>query len=114
MGHNNVDDILKLEENVEGKQITDKNKFKSEICPQTKMSQSRNRLPDSRATKILEIVHVDLAGPIDSTAKDSFKYVLGCIDDYSGLIVTYMLKINLTCVLIQNIKMNINYHCMGG
>ena len=38
MGHCNVDDILKLEENIEGMQITDKNKFKCEICPQAKMS----------------------------------------------------------------------------
>ena len=56
------------------------------------MSQPRNRLPDTRATKILEMVHVDLAGPIDTIAKDSYNYVLGCIDAYSGLLVTYMLK----------------------
>ena len=92
MGHCNVDDILKLEENVEGMQITDRNKFKCEICPLAKMSQSRNRLPDTRATKIQKNVHVDLAEPIDPIAKDNFKYVLGCIDDYSVLIVTYMIK----------------------
>ena len=49
-------------------------------------------LPDACETKILEMVHVDLAGPIDPIAKDRFKYVLGCIDDFSGLLVTYMLK----------------------
>ena len=77
-----VDDILKFEENVEGMQITERNKFKCEICPQAKMSQSRNRLSDVHATKILEMVHVDLAGPIDPISKDCFKYVLGCIGDY--------------------------------
>ena len=92
MGHCNVDDILKLEENVEGTQITSRNKFKCEICQQAKISQSRNRLPDACATKILEMFPVDLAGPIEPIAKDGFKYLLGCIDDYSGLIVTYMLK----------------------
>ena len=91
IGHCNVDDILKLEKNVEGMQITDRNKFKCEIYPQAKMSQSRNRLPDTRATKIQEMVHVDLATPIDLIANDGFKCILGCIDDYSGLIVTYML-----------------------
>ena len=94
MGHCNVDDILKFEVNIEGMQLTDRNKFKCEICPQAKMSQLQNRLLNICATKILEIIHVDLAGPIDLIAKDSFKYVLGCIDDYSGLIVTYMLYIN--------------------
>ena len=58
-----------------------------------KMSQTRNRLPDARTTKILEMVHVDLAGPIAPIVKDDFKYALRCIDDYSDLIVTYMLKI---------------------
>ena len=92
MGHCNVDDIFKLKENVECMQITDRNKSKCEIYPPAKMSQSQNRLPDTRATIILEMVHVDLAGPIDPIAKDGLKYVLGCMDDYSGLIVTYMLK----------------------
>ena len=56
------------------------------------MSRSRNRLPNTHANKILEMVHIDLAGPTDPIAKDGFKYVLGCIDDCYGLIVTYMLK----------------------
>ena len=92
MRHCNVDDILELEETVEGMQITDRNKLKCEISPQAKMLQSRNRLSAIRATKIQEIVHVEIAGPIDSIAKDGFKYVLGCIDDNSNRIVTYMLK----------------------
>lgn len=40
MGRCNDNDILKLKENVRGMQISDKNKFNSEICPQAKMSQS--------------------------------------------------------------------------
>ena len=81
MGHCNVDDILKLEEIVEDMQITDRNKFKCEICLQA-MRQSRNRLPDTRATKIIEIFHVDLAGPIDPIAKDGFKYVRGSLNKF--------------------------------
>ena len=38
MGHCNVNDILKLEENVQGMQITDRNKFDCEICRQAKIS----------------------------------------------------------------------------
>lgn len=54
------------------------------------MSKSGHQLPDKRATNILELVHVDFAGPIDPIGKDDYKYVLECIDDYSGLIVTYI------------------------
>ena len=61
MGHWNIDAILESEENVWGMQITDGNKFKSKICPWAKMTQLRNKLPDVRATKILEMLHVDLA-----------------------------------------------------
>ena len=60
MGHCKVNDILKLEENVQGMQITDRNKFNCEICPQAKMYQSCNKLPGRRATKLLELVHIDL------------------------------------------------------
>ena len=70
MGLCNVNDILKLEENVQGMQITDRNKSNCEICPQAKMSQSRNKRPDGRSTNILELVHIDLVGPIDPIAKD--------------------------------------------
>ena len=92
MGHCNVGDILKLKEHVDGMQISDKNRSKCEFFQQAKISQSRNRLLDVRATKILELVYVDLAGPINPIAKDGFEDVFGCIDDYSGLIVTCSFK----------------------
>ena len=40
------------------------------------MSQSRNRSPDKRAISILELVNIDLVGPVDPIAKDDFKIKL--------------------------------------
>ena len=60
-----------------------------DICIQGKMSNDRNKTLDSKATKILALVHSDLAGPI---TKDGYKYVLNFIDDYSGLTMLYFLK----------------------
>ena len=40
---------------------------------------------DSKVTKILSLVHSDLASPIQPLAKDGYKYVINFIDDYSGL-----------------------------
>jgi transposase InsO family protein len=92
LGHCNADDILKLENVVEGMKITGKKKFECGICIEGKMTQYRSRNSDRRATTTLELVHCDLAGPVDPIAKDGFRYALSFIDDYSGLIMVNFLK----------------------
>ena len=63
-----------------------------DICIQGKMSNDRNKTLDSKTTKILTLVHSDLAGPIQPLAKDGYKYIIDFIDDYSGLTMLYFLK----------------------
>ena len=92
LGHCNVSDVLKLENAVDGMKITGKRNFECGICIEGKLSQSRNRSPDERANKPLELVHCDLSGPIEPVAKDGFKYVLSFVDDFSGLIMIYFLR----------------------
>ena len=46
------------------------------ICIQGKMSNDKNKTLDCKATKILALVHSDLAGAIQPLAKDGYKYVL--------------------------------------
>lgn len=92
LGHCNVKDILQLESVVNGMKITGKHDFDCGICVKGKMTQFRNREPDERARSVLDLVHCDLAGPIDPVAKDGFKYALSFVDDYSGLIMVYFLK----------------------
>ena len=64
--------------------IVDDRQCECAICTQGKMCQSRNRKPDEKAKEPLEFVHCDLAGPIDSVAKDGYKYALSFADDYTG------------------------------
>ena len=52
-----------------------------DICIQGKMFNGRNKTLNCKATKILALVHSDLAGPIQPLAKDDYKYVLNFIDD---------------------------------
>lgn len=95
LGHCNYEDISKLQNVVKGMKITgkiDKSNLNCEICTQGKFVQSRNREPDTRAKAALELVHTDLAGPIDPEAKDGFKYALAFTDDYSGAVFVYFLK----------------------
>ena len=56
------------------------------------MTLNRSRKPDARATNVLQLVHCDLAGPVDPVAKDGFRYALVFVDDYSGCTTTYFLK----------------------
>ena len=72
--------------------ITDDDVVECKICTQGKMTQSRSRVPDRKATAPLELVHSDLAGPIKPAAKDGFKYSLSFVDDYSGVIFVPFLK----------------------
>lgn len=66
MGHCNQNDLLKLPTVVKGMKITGdiKNRLDCETCIKGKISQYRHRKPDEKATKILDLVHCDLAGPI--------------------------------------------------
>ena len=56
------------------------------------MTQIRNRNPDARATAPLELVHTDLAGPIDPVSREGFRYSIAFTDDYSGAVFVYFLK----------------------
>ena len=56
------------------------------------MFNDRNKTLDCEATKILTLIHSDLAGPIQLLAKDDYKYVFNFIDNYSGLTMLYFLK----------------------
>ena len=87
-----MNDIFKLENVVEGMKITTKGNPECDTCVQGKMSQYRNREPDSRATAPLQLVHSDLAGPITPESRDGHKYVMVFVDDYSGALGVYFLK----------------------
>lgn len=90
LGHCNYDDVLKLESVTDGMKIrgkTDKSNLKCEVCVKGKFAQNRNRDPD-----VFELVHADLAGPIEPAGKDGFRFALVFTDDYSGAVFTYFLK----------------------
>ena len=94
LGHCNMHDVFKLENVVEGMKITTKPKGKPECdtCVKGKMSQFRNREPDSRATAPLELVHTDLAGPVTPGSRDGHNYAMVFVDDFSGAFGVYFLK----------------------
>ena len=84
--------------------LTTNHALNCDICIQGKMSTNdRNKTLDSKATKILAPVHSDLVGPIQPLAKESYRYVLNFIDDYSGLTMLYFL-IHKSYTLLATMK----------
>lgn len=94
LGHCNHDDVSKLENLVEGMKITGSRTKADDCgtCVEGKMTQERSREPRVRSTVPLELVHTDLAGPINPVSKDGFKYAIAFTDDYSGTVFVYFLK----------------------
>ena len=95
LGHCYYNDIRKLPNVVKGMKIKEKigtlNK-NCEICIQGKFSQIRNRQPDRRAVSTFELIHTDLAGPIEPAGINGHRYAITFTDDNSGAIFVYFLK----------------------
>ena len=91
MAHCNVKDSVKLENFVTGMRITNKDNCECGICAEGKMTQYRNRNPGKRTTAPLELVP-NLAGPIEPTDRNGFRYVMAMVDDYSGILMVYFLR----------------------
>ena len=93
LGHCNYEDVVKLQDVVDGMKVSDSSsKPDCDTCVLGKMTQSRNRNPDVRSKAPLELVHTDLAGPVDPISKEGFKYTIAFTDDYSGAVFVYFLK----------------------
>ena len=85
LGHGNESDIKKLPNLVKEMKIKPIPNYtlKCDICIHRKMSNDRNKTLERKATKILALVHSELAaGHIQPLAKEGYKYVLKFIDDY--------------------------------
>ena len=82
LGHCDFGDLHKLENVVDGMKITKYETVECKIRTQGKMTQNRSRIPDRKATTPLELLHSDLAGPINPVGKDGFKYSLSFVNDY--------------------------------
>ena len=92
LGHCNKSDLLKLEENCVGMHISDKSDFDCEICTLSKMTDSRSRQPDTSATENFELVHTDLAGPVDPSDINGMNYSLICVDSFSKFASPYFIR----------------------
>ena len=94
LGHCNFDDITKLESVVKGMKVegTIVGKPVCTTCIEGKCVNTRNKKPDARATRPLQLIHTDLSGPVNVTAKDNFRFAISFTDDFSGFVSVYLLR----------------------
>jgi len=87
-GHISYDTLRTLPEFLKNK----KEKIRCEACEKGKATKppSPKQPPQSRATKLLERIHVDLIGPIDTpTPGKQNKYLMMMVEDHSRYMVTH-------------------------
>ena len=73
--------------------------FECETCVRGKMTNETNKTPRKKTSEPLDLVHMDLAGPVDPTGYDGFRYALVCVDDFTGLSCVYLLKNKADAIL---------------
>ena len=63
------------------------NRGKSEIicsvCPKARLHRQSFPLNDTRASRIFEVIHVDIWGASKCVTHDGYKYFLTIVDDFS-------------------------------
>ena len=72
--------------------ITGNTKIDCSVCTEGKFNNSKNKKADAKANAPLKLVHTDLAGPIEPTSRDGYKYAISFTDDFSGAVSVYFLK----------------------
>ena len=93
LGHCNIRDIKLLPDIVDNMKITDFENFQCTTCIQAKMTQQRNRKVNHRVTKPLQLVYCDVVGPIAPASREGHRYSITFIDEFSGAMKIYMLKL---------------------
>lgn len=95
LGHINTKDLNKMKngavEGVDYKDSYEVTKSTCAVCCEGKQS----RLPfptGTRATEVLEIVHADVCGPMETKSIGLSKYFLLLVDDYSRMSFVYFMK----------------------
>lgn len=95
LGHINYQSLLKMRNGaVFGINFDDND---SEIkncgtCPRGKQARLPFKPSESRSTKMLELIHSDLCGPMENQSIGHAKYILTFIDDFSRKVFVYFLK----------------------
>ena len=95
LGHMNYTDIMSLPDVTKGMNIIKTtNPGTCNTCTQSKMTvqpKSQDETP-IHATRPLERVHTDVAGPITPTSREGHNFIINFVDEYTSMIFVYFLR----------------------
>ncbi|KAJ0169236.1 hypothetical protein K1T71_015266 [Dendrolimus kikuchii] len=99
MGHLNFSDLKKLESHVQGVKISlCNNDMICVSCLEGKQTRQPFNNEGSRAHSLLETIHSDLCGPMETKSLGGARYFLTFIDDYSRKVFVYILNSKSECL----------------
>ncbi|KFM59631.1 Retrovirus-related Pol polyprotein from transposon TNT 1-94, partial [Stegodyphus mimosarum] len=88
--HLNPKYMLKMKEYIDINGVRD---FKCETCDISKITRkSHPNIDINQSSEILELIHSDLCGPVQTESIGGSKYFMILVDDFSGMYFTYFLK----------------------
>lgn len=91
MAHLNFNDLSKLKTMASGINFPDKNVEKCLPCLKGKQTRQSFGESETRASSLLELVHSDLCGPMETASIGGSKYFISFIDDFSRKTFVYFL-----------------------
>jgi hypothetical protein len=93
-GHAGKGMLKRLQESVSGLQIEDEENYSKscEVCAEAKMPKTSFKSSTRRATRILELVHSDISGPVRTPTPEGYRYAINFVDDASRFVVVYLMR----------------------
>ncbi|KAJ8715602.1 hypothetical protein PYW07_010084 [Mythimna separata] len=92
MGHLNFTDLQKITESAKGVELLKKGNQICTTCLEGKMSRQPFKNTGTRASKLLQLIHSDLCGPMETSSIGGARYYVTFIDDYSRKVSVYFMK----------------------
>jgi len=94
MGHLGMSNLLKLKRMCDGVTFAFNNQleFDCVVCAEAKLTKKPHNSVRRRASKVLEIIHTDVCGPIDPETHDKNKYFVTFIDDFSHFTEVHLIQ----------------------
>lgn len=92
MGHLNFSDLQKITDSVEGVELSKKGNQVCTTCLEGKMSRQPFKNTGTRASELLQLIHSDLCGPMETSSIGGARYYVTFIDDYSRKVSVYFIK----------------------
>lgn len=105
LGHVSYGTMLKMKKTVPGMDFVDncEQQIKNcEVCARAKSKRLPFKQSETKSTAILQLLHSDLMGPMETQSIGHAKYLLTIVDDYSRYVFVFFLK--KKCEVIEHFR----------